>query len=1430
MATERTLRENATAMERWKRRAAFFLPVLSLFVVLAVFWWLKLVGVTLAGEAFCGMAEHTHGVDCVLVTEACTEDHEHSDSCLAVYDCGRAEHVHVASCYSDLSADLETSSDWEATLSGIPAGLTGGLRVAEVAKSQIGYLESTLNFTVDSDLSRHGYTRYGQWYGNPYGDWSTMFTSFCLRYGGRDSVPISGGAETLRLQWIEADLFQSPSSYTPLPGDVVFLDKNGNGTADSTALLLSRAEGILTVVEGDLENAVAQTEYAETDGSVLGYGLSFAEGSAVVTGNENSIGQTLPDGGTVLATATPFDPDLFTEANRFVIYAWEKDGYYALDGEGVCVPVTVDDQGRVAGGAEDLNTLYWTLSVAEDGSYLGVNRATGRTVSLTLSEDGTLSLVTEEAPAVRMLSARALAAPSASGYALAVAASYTVWFDGTNGGLMTLGGSLNQSSTVTGGDTLKLPAQWQAPVKYNYALRGWYDVKNSKFYAPGAEITVNEDLVFYADWISDSYDYGKLNAETVNTVSTKDFIKTQVFDYNALFNILSSKPSVTVSSSSHSESWSSVALNGAVPYANGTSIDFMFIDYDGSGDVSYVSGRNSRNSSAGVYSGLYTDALGEVLFGTDNGFDPVTGTGIPGKTVLGEGDYLFRVMDDPTDPHYGYYYYDSARNAASYNQSEGRFYVYDYLERTRDSSGVSGEGRYSDFMPFNSPYRVPDGKTVPTYTYEGDYGEFDGTTHYQYDAKYNTNNNNVNYVSANYAFGMSMELDFYLPFAPGTKDENGDYKNLDLYENEMCFEFSGDDDLWVLVDGKVVLDVGGIHGIKSGSVNFSSGEVIVDGTSKGTLSGITAGHHEMSIYYLERGSSQSNCAIYFNLSPRFWLDLRKEDVLTRELLNGAEFSVYTDENCTRPALLWASEEAYQNKEPSTNICTVADGVARIWGFSPGQTYYIKETKAPDLEEYSVAHGLITLTLDKRGGASFHVQVVGDPGDGEDAKPSKGFTAYGYQIEDSTHHAYLVITNGSDWIRETTSVSAFKKWNDSADHSNDTVTAYLTMVDEQGQVQRIREVTLSAENGWLYTWDNLPKHWPDGVTEIVYGVEEAFIPGYTASYETVDRIENSTESWEDVTSFTDGKVYLLKTSSGCLSSVSATGSTLEWVTEEEAKSSPLALWTAKEDDSGMILTNGEGQILTFRYGNNSSSRYYSVTTTAYSSSSTYYQTIYTARSSSSSSTLRLYAVRSNRNYYMGSINSSGRPAASTSTSSALSFTLMEKTSTTEYVEVEGLAYQITNTPLTEATSVKVNKVWDAGVSDPSIYESARITVRLFADGVDTGRTLTLTLQNGWSDTFLGLPYVNKEGNVIVYTVTEVPLSDQWKPEYGETVYHAGSPGTYEITVTNLYRSGFGYELPATNGKGQTPYLLAGAGIIFTSLVLGWVLHRKKHTTN
>lgn len=180
----------------------------------------------------------------------------------------------------ETAQDAETQEEWEATFQSVE--LTGKYPedVLAIAKTQIGYTESTENYVTDEAGEDRGYTRYGQWYGEPYGEWSGMFASFCLHYAGVEGMPLSDDCE----EWIkelskeEYSLYHeaSDTEYEPVPGDLVFFDLDGDTKADHTGIIsevnISETENELKTIEGDWEDKVQTVTRSVDDEKILGYG------------------------------------------------------------------------------------------------------------------------------------------------------------------------------------------------------------------------------------------------------------------------------------------------------------------------------------------------------------------------------------------------------------------------------------------------------------------------------------------------------------------------------------------------------------------------------------------------------------------------------------------------------------------------------------------------------------------------------------------------------------------------------------------------------------------------------------------------------------------------------------------------------------------------------------------------------------------------------------------------------------------------------------------------------------------------------------------------------------------------------------------------------------------------------------------------------
>ena len=249
---EQYLLQLNTRKRRW-RRAVTILTALSVVVALVTLWNLRMTGITIANSASCGYTEHQH-------TEACMQE----DAPI----CGLTEHIHQTGCYSDPEADTETLLDWQNMFATYP--YTGVLSkdLVGIAKTQVGYTESQLNYEANDEGVRRGYTRYGAWYGAPYNDWSAMFVSFCLNFAGADSTefPNSSGAAMMAELWKAQGKYRPVGDYVPQSGDIVFFNNN---TAGIVTEILSAT---FHVIRGNMQDSVTGDTLSLSDPSIMGWG------------------------------------------------------------------------------------------------------------------------------------------------------------------------------------------------------------------------------------------------------------------------------------------------------------------------------------------------------------------------------------------------------------------------------------------------------------------------------------------------------------------------------------------------------------------------------------------------------------------------------------------------------------------------------------------------------------------------------------------------------------------------------------------------------------------------------------------------------------------------------------------------------------------------------------------------------------------------------------------------------------------------------------------------------------------------------------------------------------------------------------------------------------------------------------------------------
>lgn len=282
---------------------------------------------------------------------------------------------------------------------------------------------------------------------------------------------------------------------------------------------------------------------------------------------------------------------------------------------------------------------------------------------------------------------------------------------------------------------------------------------------------------------------------------------------------------------------------------------------------------------AGTYtsyntSGTYTDESLAYLFNNDSQ--------VNGKAVYNKVQGLFQLKD-------GYYVYGSDGsdgsdgNYAVYNSTTNSFDVYDKAGVYKDSVSDANRGQFFPFDSADKVFEERNGQLSPI-------GITDGTND-----------------KLNHHFGMSMTTEFVQPKEGKTTDLK-----------DMVFKFSGDDDVWVYIDGVLVGDLGGIHEKATLEINFANGEVKVghvdgaNGTKKeiektnikakfedagadttnffgNTFRDSTK--HTLSFFYLERGAGASNMSLKFNLTTLPSSEVAKVDQ-NGEAVNGATFKLY----------------------------------------------------------------------------------------------------------------------------------------------------------------------------------------------------------------------------------------------------------------------------------------------------------------------------------------------------------------------------------------------------------------------------------------------------------------------------------------------------------------------------------------------------------
>jgi len=376
-------------------------------------------------------------------------------------------------------------------------------------------------------------------------------------------------------------------------------------------------------------------------------------------------------------------------------------------------------------------------------------------------------------------------------------------------------------------------------------------------------------------------------------------------------------------------------------------------------------------------------SVGSVL--GPNGYPVITTEGITEPTEM---DFLFNgttgVTRYPTvtgaglfrDKGNGYFEYSSYENAAYYNTGTKKFTLYDGIVFPLPYRNPSAEEGYTkgNFLPFNDLSGL------------GTVGQMNGNPYYQStdpklyylntvpakrDDQYNVETSSSNMIDL--WFGMIIEFSFYMP------------KDGKINGEDMVFNFTGDDDVWVFIDDALILDIGGAHMPRTGKINFATGDVEyqspansgakVESTIKemvakareadpdderyaeSVLKGDTYEDytpHTFKFFYLERAAGRSICQLKFNIPqlPRGGLTVVKEidGTLTEATDKEYTFKIYDKSGRSMKQEELTYTTTYNNvtsdkKTASGGVFTLRPGeTASFEKLESKHTYTVTETQ------------------------------------------------------------------------------------------------------------------------------------------------------------------------------------------------------------------------------------------------------------------------------------------------------------------------------------------------------------------------------------------------------------------------------------------------------------------------------------------------------
>ena len=685
----------------------------------------------------------------------------------------------------------------------------------------------------------------------------------------------------------------------------------------------------------------------------------------------------------------------------------------------------------------------------------------------------------------------------------------------------------------------------------------------------------------------------------------------------------------------------------------------------------------------------------------------------------------------------GYYEYDAGKNFATIkDNSDQNFKVYNQPYKPGDTAAATPK-----FLPFN-------------------------------DLSYNANT--LTPQDPDYLFGMMVDFEFVQPQS-GKITNNGT-------TNDMVFEFTGDDDVWVFIDDVLVLDMGGIHDAMTGSINFATGEVKVNKVKPNnteqtkTLYNIMLAakgsdwvnenmvqnesgnwvfkdytNHTFNYYYLERGAGGSNCRIRFNLQtvPKGSLSVGKtavgesKDIAYKFRLKNSSGQAVANQQYT----VGTSQTGTTD---SNGYFTLKSGqLATFTGLTDGD-YTVTELNG-DNDSYSLSdYTTMVTTTDGDGTSSGQIATSGTVTVDPATAATVGFT------------------------------------NTKAEKGEGNLEITKTFTDGNGNAMAIPENLASIKLTILETYN------PGG------GVQsEQYTHTVTLTKQTDGSFSGTLEGVRYYTDFTITKEELLDADGNPIANA-GDWTMGDFVLDRYADATATGSFQSSKADSVYTLQNS-GYVLV-----QEASEWYLVMNHVPSDD----------EGKAEFKKMVIDAI-------IAAAQSTGHgncPTAEEVVLLTVEEAAKQKSATLQYEDFGNVvltfnsqnvwsnfyygSFNMTNVTMDATldnvlnkaakTQVSVNKVWsDSATVD---HSDDSVTVNLLKDGASTGQTVTLSEANQWEDTFTNLDKYNTDGSLIQYTVTEDAVS-------GYTASISGSM-TAGFTITNTREVGSLTITKTVNGLDDT----------------------------